>query len=307
MRWRRPQRPAQLSAGVRAPASRNRPPAGPAPSPGPGPPESCPCRRAAAARGQKGTILSRLPALPGGRRDFFFFFYILERLPTRGTCWASPQPGLGAPPGPRAGPDPSGHGASWHRRQRRRSILAGTCSRTERTAGGAAAASEIPSGGGDSSIAGFLFFLSPPPRLLLRLGPWCSPTGSPAPLSCETGCGEGPWILVCRLLVPTQVSLLSMEEDIDTRKINNSFLRDHSYATEGNAGPAAFRRWAREQVEDRGAPRAAGRVVAATPAGPGAGAGARLAGAATSALHIHPGAAGRARRSAAGGPGAHGS
>lgn len=25
-----------------------------------------------------------------------------------------------------------------------------------------------------------------------------------------------------------------MEEDIDTRKINNSFLRDHSYATEGN-------------------------------------------------------------------------
>ncbi|XP_069448449.1 serine/threonine-protein phosphatase 2A 55 kDa regulatory subunit B beta isoform isoform X7 [Ovis canadensis] len=65
-----------------------------------------------------------------------------------------------------------------------------------------------------------------------RLGPWCSPTGSPAPLSCETGCGEGTWILVCRLLVPTQVSLLSMEEDIDTRKINNSFLRDHSYATE---------------------------------------------------------------------------
>uniref|UniRef100_A0ABI7YW74 Serine/threonine-protein phosphatase 2A 55 kDa regulatory subunit B n=1 Tax=Felis catus TaxID=9685 RepID=A0ABI7YW74_FELCA len=67
-----------------------------------------------------------------------------------------------------------------------------------------------------------------------RLGPWCSPTGSPAPLSCETGCGEGSWILVCRLLVPTQVSLLSMEEDIDTRKINNSFLRDHSYATEAD-------------------------------------------------------------------------
>ncbi|XP_054968729.1 serine/threonine-protein phosphatase 2A 55 kDa regulatory subunit B beta isoform isoform X2 [Pan paniscus] len=67
-----------------------------------------------------------------------------------------------------------------------------------------------------------------------KLGPWCSPTGSPAPLSCETGCGEGSWILVCRLLVPTQVSLLSMEEDIDTRKINNSFLRDHSYATEAD-------------------------------------------------------------------------
>lgn len=67
-----------------------------------------------------------------------------------------------------------------------------------------------------------------------RLGPWCSPTGSPAPLSCETGCGEGSWILVCRLLVPTQVSLLSMEEDIDTRKINSSFLRDHSYATEAD-------------------------------------------------------------------------
>lgn len=117
----------------------------------------------------------------------------------------------------------------------RRSILAGNWSWSERTTGGAAAASEIPSGGGDSSIAGFLFFfLSPPPRLLLRLGPWCSPTGSPAPLSCETGCGEGSWILVCRLLVPTQVSLLSMEEDIDTRKINNSFLRDHSYATEAD-------------------------------------------------------------------------
>ncbi|XP_004631307.1 serine/threonine-protein phosphatase 2A 55 kDa regulatory subunit B beta isoform isoform X5 [Octodon degus] len=69
---------------------------------------------------------------------------------------------------------------------------------------------------------------------LAPLGPWCSPTGSPAPLSCETGCGEGSWILVCRLLVPTQVSLLSMEEDIDTRKINNSFLRDHSYATEAD-------------------------------------------------------------------------
>ncbi|XP_040597798.1 serine/threonine-protein phosphatase 2A 55 kDa regulatory subunit B beta isoform isoform X1 [Mesocricetus auratus] len=67
-----------------------------------------------------------------------------------------------------------------------------------------------------------------------RLGPWCNPTGSPAPLSCETGCGVGSWILVCRLLVPTQVSLLSMEEDIDTRKINNSFLRDHSYATEAD-------------------------------------------------------------------------
>ncbi|XP_006923017.1 serine/threonine-protein phosphatase 2A 55 kDa regulatory subunit B beta isoform isoform X1 [Pteropus alecto] len=69
---------------------------------------------------------------------------------------------------------------------------------------------------------------------LAGLGPWCSPTGSPAPLSCETGCGEGSWILVCRLLVPTQVNLLSMEEDIDTRKINNSFLRDHSYATEAD-------------------------------------------------------------------------
>lgn len=36
-----------------------------------------------------------------------------------------------------------------------------------------------------------------------------------------------------------------MEEDIDTRKINNSFLRDHSYATEGNACSAAFRCWGR--------------------------------------------------------------
>lgn len=64
-----------------------------------------------------------------------------------------------------------------------------------------------------------------------------------------------------------------MEEDIDTRKINNSFLRDHSYATEGNASPAAFRRWGRAQVADRCAPRAAGRVVAETPPGLGLGRG----------------------------------
>lgn len=31
-----------------------------------------------------------------------------------------------------------------------------------------------------------------------------------------------------------------MEEDIDTRKINNSFLRDHSYATEGNGWPSGL-------------------------------------------------------------------
>lgn len=69
-----------------------------------------------------------------------------------------------------------------------------------------------------------------------------------------------------------------MEEDIDTRKINNSFLRDHSYATEGNASLAAFRRWGREQVADRDAPRAAGRAVAETPPGPGAGRGLRSQG-----------------------------
>lgn len=40
-----------------------------------------------------------------------------------------------------------------------------------------------------------------------------------------------------------------MEEDIDTRKINNSFLRDHSYATEGNARAAAFRRWAGRELQ----------------------------------------------------------
>lgn len=98
-----------------------------------------------------------------------------------------------------------------------------------------------------------------------------------------------------------------MEEDIDTRKINNSFLRDHSYATEGNASPTAFRRWGRAQVADRCAPRTAGRGVAETPLGPGAGAGARLAGAAASVPHINPGSARRAWRSAAGGPGAQGS
>lgn len=98
-----------------------------------------------------------------------------------------------------------------------------------------------------------------------------------------------------------------MEEDIDTRKINNSFLRDHSYATEGNASPAAFRRWGWEQVEDRCAPWAAGRVVAEIPSGPRAGAGARRSGAATGAPYTALGSARRARCSAAGGPGAHGS
>lgn len=47
---------------------------GPAPSSGPGQPEPCPCYLATAARVQKGTILSRLPALPGGRRDLFLHF-----------------------------------------------------------------------------------------------------------------------------------------------------------------------------------------------------------------------------------------
>lgn len=64
-----------------------------------------------------------------------------------------------------------------------------------------------------------------------------------------------------------------MEEDIDTRKINNSFLRDHSYATEGNASPAAFRRWGRAQVADSCAPLAAGRVVTETTPGLGRGLG----------------------------------
>ncbi|KAG8506241.1 hypothetical protein J0S82_017147 [Galemys pyrenaicus] len=231
-----------------APASGSRPPAGPAPSSGPGQPESYPCHLATAAWVQKGTILSRLPALPGGGGIIFAFWSGCQRGGPVGHL-PSPAserlPGSGRDQTPR-GTEHLGTGGSGGRR----SILVGNWSWSERTAGGAAAASEIPSGGGDSSIAGFLFFFSPPPRLLLRLGPWCSPTGSPAPLSCETGCGEGSWILVCRLLVPTQVSLLSMEEDIDTRKINNSFLRDHSYATEGNASPAACRRrWAGRKLQ----------------------------------------------------------
>lgn len=165
-------------------------------------------------------------------------------------------------------------------------------------------------------MPGFYFLLSPPPRLLLRLGPWCSPTGSPAPLSCETGCGVGSWILVCRLLVPTQVSLLSMEEDIDTRKINNSFLRDHSYATEGNASSAAFRRWGRVQVADSPVSSVARRLVAETP--PGSGAGALGGGSGKALTQAARGVRGkanpsrldsgtRAPRSAAGGPGAPGS
>lgn len=39
----------------------------------------------------------------------------------------------------------------------------------------------------------------------------------------------------CRLLLPTRARPLSMEDDADTRKISGSFLRDHSYATEGGS------------------------------------------------------------------------
>lgn len=40
------------------------------------------------------------------------------------------------------------------------------------------------------------------------------------------------WEQVCRFQDPEPADL-SMEEESDTRKINNSFLRDHNYATEG--------------------------------------------------------------------------
>lgn len=63
-----------------------------------------------------------------------------------------------------------------------------------------------------------------------------------------------------------------MEEDIDTRKINNSFLRDHSYATEGNASSAAFRRWGRVQVADSCASPVVRRLMVETPLVSGAGA-----------------------------------
>lgn len=153
-------------------------------------------------------------------------------------------------------------------------------------------------------LPGFYFLLSPPPRLLLRLGPWCSPTGSPAPLSCETGCGVGSWILVCRLLVPTQVSLLSMEEDIDTRKINNSFLRDHSYATEGNASSAAFRRWGRVQVADSCALPSGQAPSGRDSSGLGLGRGLRLGSHPNCDQHIHRGLCDESPSSAAGGLGA---
>lgn len=87
-----------------------------------------------------------------------------------------------------------------------------------------------------------------------------------------------------------------MEEDIDTRKINNSFLRDHSYATEGNASSTAFRRWGRVQVVDSCASPAARRLVAETLGALGLGRGLRL-GSHPNCLgvwHSHPGSVTRA-------------
>lgn len=75
----------------------SRPPVGPAPSSQQGKPESCPCHLAPAVWVRKGTILSRLPALPGGGGFLFFAFW--SRCLPRGTCWASPQPYSGTSPG----------------------------------------------------------------------------------------------------------------------------------------------------------------------------------------------------------------
>ncbi|XP_048667832.1 uncharacterized protein LOC125619143 [Marmota marmota marmota] len=179
-----------------APSCRSRPPAGPTPSSRPGNPESCPCHLVTAAWVRKGTILSRLPVLPGEEGSFLHFGAAANEGNLLGI---SPAPLVSASGAGGRDQTPPGTAHLGTRRQQRQAQ-------------------------------------HPRWELELKLGPWCSPTGSPAPLSCETGCGEGSWILVCRLLVPTQVSLLSMEEDIDTRKINNSFLRDHSYATEGAKG-----------------------------------------------------------------------
>jgi hypothetical protein len=79
-----------------APACGSRPLVGPAPSSQQGKPESCPCHLATAVWVRKGTILSRLPALPGGGKLLFFAFW--SRCLPRGTCWASPQPYLGTSP-----------------------------------------------------------------------------------------------------------------------------------------------------------------------------------------------------------------
>lgn len=54
------------------------------------------------------------------------------------------------------------------------------------------------------------------------------------PLVPQPACWRYPagWEQVCRFQDPEPADL-SMEEESDTRKINNSFLRDHNYATEG--------------------------------------------------------------------------
>lgn len=53
-----------------------------------------------------------------------------------------------------------------------------------------------------------------------------------------------------------------MEEDIDTRKINNSFLRDHSYATEGNVRPSGVVGGKKRERERQQLRSAAGRRLA---------------------------------------------
>lgn len=150
--------PSSLPASL-APACGSRPPVGPAPSSQQGKPESCPCHLATAVWVRKGTILSRLPALPEG--GGLLFFCILEPLSAKGNLLGISPALLGnvSWAGRQDQTPPGGNRASWYPEAEEAGAasslgigaeVSAPCGRSHRIRG-------EPSGGGDSSIAGFLF------------------------------------------------------------------------------------------------------------------------------------------------------
>lgn len=149
--------PSSLPAFL-APACGSRPPVGPAPSSRQGKPESCPCHLATAVWVRKGTILSRLPALPREEGSPFLHF---EATAYQGEPVGHlPSPSWECLLGSRAGPDLLwGTRASWYPEAEEAGTasslgigaeVSAPCGRSHRSRG-------ERSGGGDSSIAGFLF------------------------------------------------------------------------------------------------------------------------------------------------------
>lgn len=131
---------------------------GPAPSSRQGKPESYPCHLATAVWVRKGTILSRLPALPREEGSPFLHF---EATAYQGEPVGHlPSPAWECLLGSRAGPDLLwGTRASWYPEAEEAGTasslgigaeVSAPCGRSHRSLG-------ERSGGGDSSIAGFLF------------------------------------------------------------------------------------------------------------------------------------------------------